>query len=61
MLVGAERVAIIADITEPRLSFSFDVIDLRTLNGELLLENDSLADSLIALLCRLDDQQQGGR
>lgn len=37
------------------LSFYYELIDSRQLEGRLLLESDSLADNILAILCRLDN------
>jgi predicted transposase YdaD len=61
LYIGAAPLTTASEIAEPRLSFSYDVVDLRELDGEALLESPSLADKMIALLCRLDDERQGVR
>ncbi len=37
------------------LSFYYDLIDIRNLDGRLLLESDSISDNILAILCHLDN------
>ena len=42
-----------ARLAYPTLSFQYEMIDIRTLDGETLLASAALEDNLLALLCRL--------
>jgi predicted transposase YdaD len=61
LYVGYETLNIASKIEEDRLSFSYIVIDIRELDGEPLIESDSPADNLIAILCRVDDVREASR
>lgn len=52
LYVGAEPLKMKGRIDHPRLKFSYRVIDIRQFDAEPLLESDSPADNLLALLCR---------
>jgi len=39
------------------LSFYYELIDIRNLDGQLLLESDSLSDNILAILCHLDNYE----
>lgn len=39
-------------IVHPRLTFSYEIVDISRLDARLLLESDSTTDNLLALLCR---------
>jgi hypothetical protein len=41
----------------PRFAFSFEVIDLRDLDGEMLLASDHVGDNVLAIVTRLRDQR----
>lgn len=56
-----ETLNIASKIEEDRLNFSYDVIDIREIDGEPLIESDSPADNLIAILCRVDDVREASR
>jgi len=43
--------------TTKHLSFYYELIDSRQLEGRLLLESDVLADNILAILCRLDNYE----
>ena len=55
LYVGAGRPKRMIHIREKRLRFSYDVIDIRQLNAEPLLESDQLSDNLLAILCNVKD------
>jgi len=54
LYVGEAPLALASHITEATLSFHYEVIDIRTLDGERLLASTVLEDNLLALLCRSD-------
>jgi len=53
--IGEKPAKIASSIVEERLRFSCDVIDIREIDGQPLIESDSLADNLFAILCKVDD------
>ena len=53
--VGEAPLALASHIAEATLSFQYEVIDMRTLDGERLLASAVLEDNLLALLCRSDN------
>lgn len=61
LYVGEEAINIASSIEEDRLSYSYDAIDIREFDGEPLIESDSLADNLIAILCRVDDIREASQ
>jgi predicted transposase YdaD len=61
LYVGEEAINIAASIEEDRLSYSYDAIDIREFDGEPLIESDSPADNLIAILCRVDDIREASQ
>jgi hypothetical protein len=52
LYVGAEPLKLKGRIDHPRLKYSYPAIDIREFDAEPLLESDSPADNLLALLCR---------
>jgi predicted transposase YdaD len=42
----------------PRFSFSYQIVDLRNLDGEALLRSDHVGDNVLAILTRLPDQRR---
>lgn len=55
LYIGEKPAKIASSIVEERLRFSCDVIDIREIDGQPLIESDSLADNLFAILCKVDD------
>ncbi len=55
LYIGEKPANIASSIVEERLRFSCDVIDIREIDGKPLIESDSLADNLFAILCKVDD------
>ena len=55
LYVGAGKPKRMIHIREKRLRFSYDVVDIRQLNAEPLLESDELSDNLLAILCNVKD------
>jgi hypothetical protein len=47
-----------ASLEGPRFSFSYQIVDLRNLDGEALLRSDHVGDNVLAILTRLPDQQR---
>ena len=44
-----------SNISHPNLQFSYQLIDIRTFPADALLESDSLADNLLAILCHANN------
>lgn len=61
LYVGAGRPKRMVHIHEKRLRFSYDVIDIRQLSAEPLLESDQLSDNLLAILCNVKDVRTASR
>lgn len=55
LFVGAGRPAMAARIGHPCLEFSYDLLDIRTLDPAPLLASTAIEDVLLALLCRCDN------
>jgi predicted transposase YdaD len=53
LYVGKDRLRMKAELVGPRLSFRYDLIDIREKDGEALLASDRLGDNVIAILTRL--------
>jgi hypothetical protein len=53
LYVGKDRLRMKAELVGPRLSFHYDLIDVREMDGEALLASDRLGDNVIAILTRL--------
>ncbi|MGH9834522.1 MAG: hypothetical protein ACREBD_18820 [Blastocatellia bacterium] len=61
LYVGEEAINIASSIEEDRLSYSYDAIDIREFDSEPLIESNSPADNLIAILCRVDDIREASQ
>ena len=57
LYVGSAGLNMHSSRTGPNLSFKFDILDLRTLDGEVLMASADLGDNVIAVLARLSDPQ----
>jgi hypothetical protein len=55
LYVGNEPLRMKNYIRTERLSYSFDMTDIRTIPAEEMLASDSLEDNLLAVLCRTAD------
>ena len=53
--MGTKPLTLVSRISEERLTFSCEVIDIRDVDAESLLESVSLEDNLLAILSRHDD------
>jgi predicted transposase YdaD len=58
LYVGDAVLSMAAHLAYPTLSFQYEAIDIRTLDGETLLASAALEDNLLALLCRLANPRQ---
>jgi predicted transposase YdaD len=56
--VGEAALHMAAHLAYPTLSFQYEAIDIRTLDGDTRLASAALADNLLALLCRLANPRQ---
>jgi hypothetical protein len=61
LYIGEKPMNMVAVINEPTLQFHYELIDIRDLDGEPLLQSEAPEDNLIALLCRLQDQRRAVR
>ncbi len=61
LYVGEAPMSMPNRIAGPKLDYSFDVLDLRDLDGEPLLESSALSDNILAVLMRLRDQRHAVR
>ncbi len=61
LYVGSQRSSLAAAIEHRTLHFHYLVLDIRDVDGRLLLESNSLEDNLLAILCRLDDPRAATR
>jgi hypothetical protein len=55
LYVGEAPMSMRSELRGPGLSFQYGLIDIRTLNGDRLLESEQLGDNVIAILARLRD------
>jgi hypothetical protein len=46
------------ELRGPGLAFQYDLIDMRTLDGDRLMESDQVGDNVIAILARLRDDKE---
>jgi len=52
LYVGERPMTLVAQIDHTTLLFQYEAIDVRTLDGQLLLHSPVLEDNILALLCR---------
>jgi hypothetical protein len=58
LYVGEAPLRMGTELRGPDLSFAYRLIDIRTLNGNRLLESGDLGDNVIAILARLRDHKE---
>ena len=58
LYVGEAPMHMQNELRGPDLSFQYGLIDIRTLDGDRLLESDGLGDNVIAILARLRDDKK---
>ena len=58
LYVGDAALTMATCLEYPTLLFEYEVIDIRTLNGETLLASAALEDNLLAILCRLANPRE---
>ncbi len=61
LYVGSAANTLAAGLWLDRLRFEYDVIDIRDIDGEPLLESPAIEDNILALLCRLNDEREAVR
>jgi hypothetical protein len=57
LYVGAAALNMNRRISHARLQFEYDLIDVRTLQGDELLASPSIADNMFAILCRPNERE----
>jgi len=58
LYVGEAPMRMRSELRGPGLSFEYNLIDIRTLNGDRLLESEQVGDNVIAILARLRDDKE---
>jgi Domain of unknown function (DUF4351) len=58
LYVGEAPVNMQRELRGPGLAFHYDLIDMRTLDGDRLLESEQVGDNVIAILARLRDDKE---
>ncbi len=59
--VGGRPMTMGAEIRHENLTFRYRIIDMRELDSEALLQSPVIADTMLAILCRLDDTRAAVR
>jgi hypothetical protein len=50
-----------SELSGPSLSFRYEAVDIRTLDGDRLLESQQVGDNVIAILTSLRDHREAVR
>ena len=58
LYVGEPQLGMASKLSGPDVLFQYRVIDIRTLNGDRLLESEEVGDNVIAILARLRDDKE---
>jgi predicted transposase YdaD len=58
LYVGEQQLGMASKLSGPDVLFQYRVIDIRTLNGDRLLESEEVGDNVIAILARLRDDKE---
>lgn len=58
LYVGEAPMRMESELRGPGLSYQYSLIDIRTVDGERLLESDQVGDNVIAILARLRDDKE---
>jgi predicted transposase YdaD len=58
LYVGEAPVSMETELHGPGMSFEYSLIDIRTLDGDRLLESEEVGDNVIAILARLRDDKE---
>ena len=61
LYVGEPALRMENELRGPGVLFQYQLIDIRTLDGERLLESENLGDNVIAILARLRDHERAVR
>lgn len=61
LYVGKAPLTMPDTLTAPTLSFRYDLVDIRTFNGEDLLASPNLSDNILAILARLNNRREAVR
>jgi hypothetical protein len=61
LYIGEPKLRMPDKLVTPELRFHYPVIDIRTLDGEALLESPNIGDNVIAILARLRDNREAVR
>jgi hypothetical protein len=57
LYVGEPKLSMTGELRGPDVKFQYRVIDIRTLNGDRLLESEAVGDNIIAILAGLRDDK----
>jgi hypothetical protein len=57
LYAGETELRMATSLEGPGFAFRFEVIDLRDLDGEMLLASDNVGDNVLAIVTRLRDQR----
>lgn len=58
LYIGPKPLKMAGRIDDPNLQFRYEVIDLSTIDAEVLLKSKSVDDKILAILCHADDEQR---
>ena len=61
LYVGEPELRMDKELKGPRLAFDYEMVDIRELDGEQLLESPWLSDNVIGILGRLSDRREAVR
>src|SRR5438876_3242043 len=61
LYVGRRPLAMSGEIRHDKLTFHYPIIDMRELDSEIFLQSPTIADNLLAILCRLNDERSAVR
>ncbi|MGA2134717.1 MAG: hypothetical protein ABSH50_20725 [Bryobacteraceae bacterium] len=59
--VGETPLRMASELSGPSLSFRYEAVDIRTLDGDRLLESQQVGDNVIAILTSLRDHREAVR
>ena len=59
--VGREKLRMTGLLESPAVRFTYDILDLRTVDGGPFLHSDAIENQMLAVLMRLDDQRSAVR
>ena len=58
LYIGGPKLRMSGQLRSPTMSFRYRVVDIRSLDGERLLESEDVGDNVIAILARLRDHKK---